>query len=272
MPWVRLDEHALNHVKILALSHGAFRLWVEGLAHCQKHLTDGAISRAALRSFRYAGRTRVEELTASVDGMDPLWCGTDDGFSVHDYLKWNDSRDRVLAEREKAKARLERFRGRVRNAVSNGEQNKDETVYHVHTTTTTPPDKPPGEKRAARLAFAGKRLEVPKFLDEEFVKRLNDQPFDLTGFYAALDQRLTQTGEPWDLKWIRDQFAAESPQPERRRVVYDEPSKPFTQKELDQAREWKRKVGYCPHTPTCETSSDCMAIFIRTRLRLEAVS
>ncbi len=71
------------------------------------------------------------------------------------------------------------------------------------------------QKRVPRLAFGGKVLEVPRFLDEEFTKRLNGQAFDLLAFYDALDARLAQTGEPWDLKWIRQQFEAEAPQPQR---------------------------------------------------------
>lgn len=129
-PWVRIDEHALNHVKILRLSHGAFRLWVEGLAHCQKHLTDGAISGASLREFRYLTRKALAELTASVDRMEPLWLQVDVGYQVHDYLTWNDSRSKVLRERAKAKARFDKFKNGVANGVANG----DATVYHIHTT------------------------------------------------------------------------------------------------------------------------------------------
>jgi hypothetical protein len=136
MPWVRIDEHALNHVKILALSNAAFRLWVEGLAHCQKHLTDGAISRAALKSFRYASRSRIDELTESVDGHAPLWGVVTDGFMVHDYLAWNESREHVLKAREFAKNRIQKLRDkkRVGNAIGNGDRN----ALHADVVTVSP--------------------------------------------------------------------------------------------------------------------------------------
>jgi hypothetical protein len=157
LPWVRIDEHALNHVKILALSNGAFRLWVEGLAHCQKHLTDGAISRSALRAFRYAQRSRVDELTTSVDGMPPLWEPETGGFRVHDYLKWNDSREKVLFERGKARDRVERWRNRhgnaVGNAVTNGIQNAFETVLHTTSTTTSTEGSIDQEPSTQRVRF-----------------------------------------------------------------------------------------------------------------------
>lgn len=44
----------------------------------------------------------------------------------------------------------------------------------------------------------------------------------------------------------------------------------FTQQELQKARDWKRAVGYCPHDPTCASSTECMALYIRERLRLQA--
>ena len=106
MPWVRIDEHALNHVKILALSLGAFRLWVEGLAHCQKHLTDGAISQG--RDARISLSVEIEGSRNSQPCVDGSACGNppSEGWQVHDYLQWNDSRDHVRAEaRRHAKAR-----------------------------------------------------------------------------------------------------------------------------------------------------------------------
>jgi hypothetical protein len=109
VPWIRIDEHALEHVKVRSLSHGAFRLWVEGLAHCQKHLTDGLISSAALKTFRYFNKARAGELTQA-DGAPPLWVTTLDGVRVHDYLQWNESRDHVLMERAKARERMSRLR------------------------------------------------------------------------------------------------------------------------------------------------------------------
>ncbi len=121
-------------------------------------------------------------------------------------------------------------------------------------------------KPAARLAFGGDVLEVPRFLDDEFVKRLNGEYFDLTAFYVELDAKLKATGEPWDLRWIRDQFAAASPQPER--PVYE---RPFTAAELEEARTWRRKMGGCGHTPRCEDRTTCVDRFIRERLRGERV-
>lgn len=125
MPWVRIDENALTHIKVRALSDGAFRLWVEGLAHCQRHLTNGHISRTALRTFLYNRRGRVDELTASVDGSASLWEAKEDGFTVHDYLVWNESREHVLKAREFARNRIKKLRAKRRD------RNGDSNALHV---------------------------------------------------------------------------------------------------------------------------------------------
>jgi hypothetical protein len=143
MPWVRLDEHAINHVKLLALSDGAFRLWVEGLAHCQKHLTDGAISSAAVRGFRYAKPGRITELTTSVGRAAPLWCPAAEGFEVHDYLAWNEDKATVLRKRAKARGRMQRLRG---GSPTRSHEQQGELAANVRSTTTTTTTTPRSER------------------------------------------------------------------------------------------------------------------------------
>lgn len=47
---------------------------------------------------------------------------------------------------------------------------------------------------------------------------------------------------------------------------------PFTQRELEAARNWMRSVRYCPHAPKCTGNTECQARFIRERLRLGLAS
>lgn len=123
MPWVRIDENALEHPKIASLPDGAFRLWVQGLAHCQKYLTDGAIGDLALRSLRaYSPKRKAALVTAA------LWDISETGVSVHDFLDWNDSRAHVLAARQLARERLQKHREKrvsvsVSSPVGNGSRN-----------------------------------------------------------------------------------------------------------------------------------------------------
>jgi len=126
MPWVRIDENAMDHPKFLALSDGAWRLWCEGLSYCQKHLTDGVIQPTALKGFRYFSQSRLKNLTTEfIDGKGPCWDLVEGHIHVHDYLDWNDSRDEVMEAREGARDRRRRYNRR--NASGNASLDGDET-------------------------------------------------------------------------------------------------------------------------------------------------
>lgn len=122
MAWVRIHDAAMADLKISTLSDAAFRLWVRGLCYCQTALTDGLIPHAALRDMG-ARRKDVDELAAvRVDGRGPLWDRVEGfGFKVHDYLDWNDSRDKVNDRRVRARKRKEQWERR-RNASSDEQE------------------------------------------------------------------------------------------------------------------------------------------------------
>jgi hypothetical protein len=104
-PWVRIDENALDHPKIGGLSDGAFRLWVQGLAYCQKFLTDGYVSDLAIRGLHaYSPKRKALLLEAK------LWEPSESGIRVHDFLEWNDSREHVITARKLARERLRKHR------------------------------------------------------------------------------------------------------------------------------------------------------------------
>lgn len=114
MAWIRLSDDYVYHQKFTRLSHIAFRLWHEGMAYCRKLLTDGVIRRADLKTFRYATKAAVAELTTPAsDGVEPLWETHGDDFLVHDYLDWNPSKEDDQRDREGAKKRMRRYRGRA---------------------------------------------------------------------------------------------------------------------------------------------------------------
>lgn len=127
MPWVRIDENAMDHPKFLALSDGAWRLWCEGLSYCQKHLTDGVLEVSALRGFRYYSPAKMKALlTPRQEGAQALWRQLDaDTIHVHDYLDWNDSRADVLLARQQAQERRRRYRDK--RAAGDASQDADRT-------------------------------------------------------------------------------------------------------------------------------------------------
>lgn len=150
MPWVRIDENAMDHPKFVALSANAWRLWCEGMTYCQKHLTDGYIPSQGVKGMRYYSPAAVRLLTASlVPQKGPLWHDAEGGYRVHDYHDWNESRDRVLADRLKAKERMDRLRGRSpeQRGEQKGEQRPERTVSPPRHTTSLHvlPERAPGE-------------------------------------------------------------------------------------------------------------------------------
>lgn len=100
MAWVRIDDKAMTHPKIVGLSDKAFRLWVWGLAYCQQHLTDGRIPLAAVVS---APAVRIAHQLVDAHLWQPL---EPSGWLVHDYTDWNDSREEAEAKKEKARERM----------------------------------------------------------------------------------------------------------------------------------------------------------------------
>lgn len=107
----------MGNLKIMRLSDSAFRLWVKGLCYCQTHLTDGLIPREWLREVR-AKRGDVDFLSSViVDGKSPLWERIEGfGFKCHDYLSWNDCREKVLERQADAKARRDAYDAKKRAA------------------------------------------------------------------------------------------------------------------------------------------------------------
>jgi len=97
-----------DSLKIAPLSDAAFRAYVTSICYAARSLSDGFIPLKKAKEF--AGRARViQELVPA------LWETAEGGFMVHDYLQYNPTRETVLAEREKAKERMNAIRsGNVR--------------------------------------------------------------------------------------------------------------------------------------------------------------
>lgn len=97
MPWVRLDDAMPDHPKVAPLSNGAFRLFIEGLCYANRFLTDGRVHTSAIPGQR---RRYVTELLDS-----GLWSKDDDGYLVHDYLRYQPARaSATLAQQRRSDA------------------------------------------------------------------------------------------------------------------------------------------------------------------------
>lgn len=78
--YIKLHDGMPDHPKVVGLSDSAFRLYVETLCWCSRHLTDGVVPTAAMRKLG-TPRAIKELATAGLIEVDgPHW-------AVHDYLQ-----------------------------------------------------------------------------------------------------------------------------------------------------------------------------------------
>lgn len=92
MPYLRLDDNMMEHPKVDRLSDPAFRIWMKGLTYCARLMTDGLIPRRLALSW--GSLKRIGELLSA-----GLWDEEGVGYRVHDWLDWNESRQRILDRR-----------------------------------------------------------------------------------------------------------------------------------------------------------------------------
>ena len=103
MPWVKLDDKFRTHPKVIAAGLDAAWFYLCALGYCAEQLTDGHIHAAMVPILapHVPNPQAAAETCCTVGLLTP----TDTGYLVPDYLEYNPPRAKVLAEREKAKAR-----------------------------------------------------------------------------------------------------------------------------------------------------------------------
>lgn len=129
MVWAKLDDEILDNPKIAEAGVFGFALHVAAITWCCRNLTDGFIPRARVRCLLdfsgvmwdedNAGGVATGAVSAggrhgakAIDIADHLvdvglWKHDPDGrgYWLHDFLDYNPSREKVLAERDRAKKR-----------------------------------------------------------------------------------------------------------------------------------------------------------------------
>ncbi len=94
LSWVKLDDSFPDHPKVIGLSVAAKWAYVEALCYCARYLTDGAVPASKAKALGSV-KIRAELFCAR------LWIDCGDGdVAVHDYLAYNPTRAKVLADRE----------------------------------------------------------------------------------------------------------------------------------------------------------------------------
>lgn len=102
MAWAKLDDQFPSHPKMVMAGGDAGWLHVCALCYCAQHLTDGHVPKGYVT--RLSDRKKPLELAARLVEVG-AWIEHADTYELHDYLKFNPSREKVLAERDAAAAR-----------------------------------------------------------------------------------------------------------------------------------------------------------------------
>jgi hypothetical protein len=148
MGWVRISDDFYDHEKFIGVTALGIATWVAGLAHSNRNLTDGFISRRAARGLigldhlavntsNFSGRDAepddgiTELVTAGIwhaRGHDCPDCpdlASDLEFYIHDFLKYQPSRAEVEEKRAQVRARVTKHRNAHRNDVTDTVTNAD---------------------------------------------------------------------------------------------------------------------------------------------------
>lgn len=125
MSWIRIDDNMADHPKVMGLGNLAplaLGLQMRALCWASRHLTDGYLPKECLPSLVMDLDAKADWPAAMVKAG--LWEKTGDGYTIHDYLMYNPSREETLAARKRNADRQRKFR----NGGSNGAVTRDNNV------------------------------------------------------------------------------------------------------------------------------------------------
>ena len=158
MTWVRIDDGAPLHPKLLDAGPEAAWLWTCGLAYCNRNHTDGLIAARHLAAL-YPGawpEARLQELAARLVSVR-LWDADGADYRVHDYAHYQEEATREVVDARRVYERERKRAQRLKARPGHVPDNVPGTIAgHVPGTTTgtspgtasgtAPEDSPPADR------------------------------------------------------------------------------------------------------------------------------
>lgn len=160
MPWAKLDDRLHLNPKANAVGAPALRSYIFGITYCAQNMTDGFIARSVMQAVR-ATPTIASELVKA-----HMWELADGGYRVHDYLLYQDDRETIEANREKARrqrsdAGKASAAQRKRQRASNGPFNENTTEGQPDSYTDPYADPPRSSNEGSPPPARELALEIP---------------------------------------------------------------------------------------------------------------
>lgn len=94
--WLRLDDGFATHPKILTAGHEALAVQIRAICYASQHKTDGFIPLQAVHLFTSDIARQPPEGWATFMVGSGLWEIVENGYTIHDYLQWNMSKEAYL--------------------------------------------------------------------------------------------------------------------------------------------------------------------------------
>lgn len=133
--WVKIDDAATQHVKLLDAGLEAIGLWLAGLCYANRTCSDGAIVKRHLGVVWGAiDRDRLDEIAERLVAVG-LWDDCGDHYRIHDYEHYQGEamRDARDAKRVAAAMRKRAQRTRETSRAGHGDVAHDVTPEVTHT-------------------------------------------------------------------------------------------------------------------------------------------
>jgi hypothetical protein len=116
--YIRLDDGFLMNTAMRKLGLAGRSLYIAGLCHCSRELTDGTIAKEVVDVLCTQAQVTEKVVGQLVDAG--RWIDEGDHYRVHDYLEHQRSREQVERERARNRRNVTAYRHRVTEDVSGG--------------------------------------------------------------------------------------------------------------------------------------------------------
>jgi hypothetical protein len=113
--WVKLDDHFVDHPKIVAAGPLAAYLYVAALCYANRFLTDGFVPHAQVTRLlpqNGHGPAKLAERLCEVGLWAVAVSEEGAGYQIHDFLKYQPSKKQVLKDRKQTAKRQAQWRGK----------------------------------------------------------------------------------------------------------------------------------------------------------------
>lgn len=120
MGWARIDDDFPNHPKVWRVGAEGVALFLEGLCHASKFLTDGVLARPEVERMRLVKRPlTVAQKLVEVG----LWEQDGENFRIHDYHDYNPPSNAVRERRAANRERVSKWRDKQNESETNAPSN-----------------------------------------------------------------------------------------------------------------------------------------------------